>query len=110
MVCTFGGEDGEVVEADVNQVGIASREAGELGVVFKVANEGVLVLVVHVGDDALLRCGIGCLGGLFRHSVEQGELLLKCWEVARSSGLLRLHDEASRRSPLSAVEGLPRQE
>lgn len=49
-------------------MGIASREAGELGVVFKVANEGVLVVVVHVGDDALLRCGIGCSGGFFRHS------------------------------------------
>lgn len=68
MGCTFGGEDGEVVEADVNQIGIASREAGELDVVFEVANEGVLVVVIHVGDDALLRCGIGCLGGFFRHS------------------------------------------
>ena len=48
-------------------MGITSGEAGELGVVLEVADKGVLVIVVHVGDDALLRCSICALGGFVRH-------------------------------------------
>ena len=67
MRSAVGRENSQVVEADVGQMGIASGKAGELGVVLKVADKGVLVVVVHVGDDALLRCCIGGLGGLVRH-------------------------------------------
>ena len=34
----------------------------------EVADEGVLVIVVHMGDDALLRCGVGCVRGFVRHA------------------------------------------
>lgn len=37
---------------------VTSGEAGELGVVPEVADEGVLMIVVHVSNDALLRCFI----------------------------------------------------
>ena len=68
---TIGGEDGQVVETDVGQVGITSGKAGELGVVLQVADKGVLVVVVHVGDDALLRCFVLALGEVVRHGSRQ---------------------------------------
>lgn len=34
----------------------------------KVADEGVLVIVIHMGDDALLRYGIGRIGGFLGHT------------------------------------------
>lgn len=67
MRCTIGREDGQVVVPDVGEMGITGGKAGEVGVVLKVADEGVLVVIVHVGDDALLRCCIGRLGVLLRH-------------------------------------------
>lgn len=68
MRCAVGREDGQVVEADVSQVGITSGKAGELGVVLEVVDKRILVILVHVGDYALLRCGIGCFGAFVRHA------------------------------------------
>ena len=67
MSCTIGREYGQVIVADIGKMGITGREAGEIDVVLKVADEGVLVVFVHVGDDALLRCCIGVFGVLLRH-------------------------------------------
>ena len=47
---------------------VTSGEAGAPGVVPKVADKGVLVIVVHVGDDALLRCFIRTLRAFLCHS------------------------------------------
>ena len=65
--CAVGREDGQAVETDVDQVSIPSGEAGEVGVVLEVADQRVLVIIVHVGDDALLRCFVCALGGSVRH-------------------------------------------
>lgn len=63
----IGRQDGQAVEGDVGQMGTASGKAGEMGVVLEVADQGVLVVVVHVGDDALLRCFVRAAGGFVRH-------------------------------------------
>lgn len=67
MRCAVGGEDGQVVEANVGQMRVASGKAGEMGVVPKVADEGVLMVVVHVSDDALLCCFIRAFRDFVRH-------------------------------------------
>ena len=66
--CARGREDGQAVKTDVDQLGITGGEAGELSVVLQVAYQGVLVIIVHMGDDALLRCFICVLGGFVPHS------------------------------------------
>lgn len=48
-------------------MGAASGKAGEPGVVLEVADQGVLVVVVHVGDDAPFRCVVCASGALVRH-------------------------------------------
>ena len=60
-------EDGQAVEVDVVQTRVPSGKAGELGVVPKVADQGVLMILVHVGDDPLLRCFVRALGCLLCH-------------------------------------------
>ena len=67
MRCTIGRENSQVDVADIGKMGITGGEAGEIGVVLEVADEGVLVVVVHVGDDALLRYCIGVFGAILRH-------------------------------------------
>ena len=44
-------------------MGIASGETGEMGVVSEIADQGVLMVVVHVRDDSVLCCFICALGG-----------------------------------------------
>ena len=66
-----GGEDGQVVETNVGQMRVASGKAGEMGVVPEVADKGVLMIVIHVSDDALFRRFIRAFGD----SVPHGSLL-----------------------------------
>ena len=57
-------------------MGIASGETGEMGVVSEVADQGVLVVVVHVRDDSVLCCFIWALGGFVRHSGSDADVSL----------------------------------
>lgn len=67
MRCAVGGEDSQVVEANVGQMRVASGKAGETGVIPEVADKGVLMIVIHVGDDALFRCFICAFGSFVPH-------------------------------------------
>ena len=52
--------DGEAIVSDVRQAGITSREGGKVAHVLEEADERVLVVIVHVCDDASLRnCFLG---------------------------------------------------
>lgn len=61
----MAGLDGEVLVGDVRQAGIPGREGGKVTEVLEKADEGILVVIVHVCDDASLR---DCFwGGRFCH-------------------------------------------
>ena len=62
-----GGEDCQVVETNVDQMRVASGKIGEMGVVAEVADKGVLMIVIHVRDDALFRCFIRAFGDSVPH-------------------------------------------
>ena len=47
-----GGADSERGKGDVGQSGVARRGGGEAGVVFEVADERVLMVVIHVVYDS----------------------------------------------------------
>lgn len=52
--------DGEVIIGDVRQTGVTGRAGGKVTEVFEEADERVLVVIVHVCDDASLRdCLLG---------------------------------------------------
>lgn len=57
--------NGEVIIGDIRQAGITGREGGKVTEVLEEADERILVVVVHVGDNASLS---GCfLGGRVCH-------------------------------------------
>lgn len=61
----MAGLDGEVIVGNVRQAGIPGREGGKVTEVLEKADEGILVVIVHVCDDGSLR---DCfLGGSFCH-------------------------------------------
>lgn len=49
---SWTGRDGEGVEGDIEEVGVSRGDGGDVVVGFEEAHEGVLVVGVHVGDDA----------------------------------------------------------
>lgn len=57
---SIAGLDGEVIIGDVRQAGITGREGRKVTEVLEEADERVLVVIVHVCDDASLRdCFLG---------------------------------------------------
>ena len=71
--------DGEVTVGDVGQSGITGRGGGKMTVVLEEADERVLVVIVHVGDDASLRSCL--LGGRVSHNGVDSKVL--CTTVCR---------------------------
>lgn len=58
--------DGEVIIGDAGQSGITGGEGGKMTEVLEEADERVLVVIVHVGDDANLRSFFGGRAGHVR--------------------------------------------
>ena len=56
--------NGHKIECDIRELSVAGSKRRQMGVVLQVADQGVLVIGVHVGDDALFR---GCVFVLVRH-------------------------------------------
>lgn len=52
---SIAGLDGEAIMGDVRQAGITGREGRKVTEVLEEADERVLVVIVHAGDDASLR-------------------------------------------------------
>ena len=67
--------DGHRLECDIRQLGVAGSKRRQMGVVLQVTDQGVLVVGVHVGDDAVFR---GSVFILVRHG--GGLLMAAFWD------------------------------
>lgn len=56
--------NGHRIECDIRKLGVAGSKRRQMGVVLQVADQGVLVVGVHMSDDAVFR---GCVFVLVRH-------------------------------------------
>lgn len=64
---SIAGLDSDVIKGDVGQSGITGGEGGKVTEVLEEADERVLVVIVHMGDDASLRSCF--LGGRVGHGL-----------------------------------------
>ena len=60
MYITVTRGNGDGIECDIRELRVAGSKRRQMGVVLQVTDQGVLVVGVHVGDDAIFRgCGFG---------------------------------------------------